>query len=693
MNLTAAVGSVLAAPELVRAARARELPAESRRLAETAAVFGFAITEQPRGEWYTRLAALSSTTIADDTRAFASRAPISERAAFIGGLNLALIRGAAAAQAGVPSDSARGYAALSGGMQRALESIRRPTGALAGFGAVDISKIQDGGGACTRIGVMLGTREDKVAGVRADFRREFGKAPTDAEVEYYGAMRWCTAGAFRDEPQSDMRVQMRAIKSANVGTMPVRDRFPGGPTRFDYVFQGRNVLGDAGDFISNWIRDNLGPAFDMVIRQIGEMGRQASSILCTGIRKLFTGNLAPVGDVICRIIELTIGGLADSIRSGVMLLKLLFTGLGEFLAQLMRGDFSKAAMALVKMVNGLVMVLLAGPISGLLGLPMVKSEVTAAQRARGVVSLEELSERLPPEFTILLVSSTVGVITAPGPTTISALAVAVSPAIAIILAPVLKNGPIAEIRALTITQIERAIQTLVKIGAMVVAGVMKLQDVLAKFWNAIQSYARRLSSDPQGTLQRLGDSFVSKFTPLWEELVRRVTSGQIPESITACQKLVTTLPDLFVAIAMEDADLRDIAETTKRILDEGKTLYAQAASLWDEALKKEPSAAERVKLMQNQFDAVKRQLCVANPSDPRCTEPKPETRIVEKVVEKVVYVDRPSPPAAAPPKAAAPKAASGGAAALALAAGGFLVGGPIGAAAGAAIGLVAGGRA
>lgn len=404
---------------------------------------------------------------------------------------------------------------------------------------------------------------------------------------------------------------------------------------------GLGALGNwLTDQIADWIRNNIGTAFDWVIAQLAKLGKQISDLLCRGFKALFTGPLEPVGGVMCSIVQIVLGGLIDTLRSGIALMKTIFLGLANFFAALFNAKWEDAAMALVTMVNTCVVIMLGGPFSTLLGIPMTDAEVTDAQRNDGIKSLETIGKELPPTFTVVLIAAVLGVVFGgPTPVSISSLIVALTPAVAILLAPALKNGPIAKFRNMDVGLIKLGIETIVKIGAMVVAQVMSLADTFKRLGAAVQRYFERWKNDPKMEAQKLLDVFTGQFQKRWDDFMAKVKTGSIGATIKAMKEFLKTMPDLLLAIAMSDSDLKEIAKVAKEIASVAKTTYQKATDLWNEAFAEEPDPTKRIKLLRDSIDADRSKLDVLcrignNDKNPLCVFPN------EQQKERVVTVEK-----------------------------------------------------
>lgn len=147
---------------------------------------------------------------------------------------------------------------------------------LSGLNGVDMSVIQGPLDCCVfgqncASGPYSGTegiKKAKIVGVQRHFIEIFGRAPTDDEIMYYGAMYYCAHPANFGEDNDEMRgimlqirnqiadaqKQLEAVKKNKklkppdrglLSTTPKRESFPGGPAAFEEAFASRSGLLDS----------------------------------------------------------------------------------------------------------------------------------------------------------------------------------------------------------------------------------------------------------------------------------------------------------------------------------------------------------------------------------------------------------------------------------------------------------------
>ena len=497
-------------------------------------------------------------------------------------------------------------------------------------------------------------RNAKIELVKAAWTEAFpGRTIDNCGINYYTRLKWCSKETYI----SVMREKEAAGRPAPTQADLQRtfENTAAGQAAQQLTQAARTGIQIVEAFLSGNISEGLG----LVVKVLGEIGKTASQFLCSAINLIFKddkGQPTPAGQLLCAIITFLVGGFFDRIRGGVAISKAIFDGLGKFFSELMKGNFRDAGKALIDTTNTIVLILLAGDFTTLLGLPMVDQELTTEQRAAGYKSIESLAKELGFDFTVGLIAAGVGFIFGgPTPNNVSAVIAAVGPAVALVLAPVLKNDPRSpeSIRTAPLETIKKGIGAIIKIGALVTVNVMTNQDVFVKFATAVERYINRFKRDPGAEVQKLKDSFMKNFGKELDNFKLKMANGKFEEKVAAIKNLVNFIPDILIAIAMDDPDLGAVLREGQKIFELGKKTYEEAKKIWEEAMNAEPNERIRLKEMRAALNKLRAEidvLCQKYPDDPNCKFPQtvvekivPVEKIVEKqvIVEKVVYRDAP----------------------------------------------------
>jgi hypothetical protein len=187
------------------------------------------------------------------------------------------IRGIRNQYGGVKSYAAAGYNYPSGQMvigaglaaipypslETPSAARKRQMATLMGLSGIDNNKIQISSACFPRVLApsWLGgqSKEDalkeRITQIRAVFRSVWNSEPSDAEVEYYGAMQWCSGGSA-----DTMKAVMRSIQRNGKGSTPDVANFPGGGVEFNRSFQARGSIFDLlggidSSGIAKWVKD------------------------------------------------------------------------------------------------------------------------------------------------------------------------------------------------------------------------------------------------------------------------------------------------------------------------------------------------------------------------------------------------------------------------------------------------------
>jgi hypothetical protein len=241
------------------------------------------------------------------------------------------------------------------------------------------------------------------------------------------------------------------------------------------------------------------------------------------------------------------------------------------------------------------------------------------------------------------------ILSGPTPNNLSALIIATSPAVVEFAAPAFKNDPRSpeSIRNAPLEVVKKGVAALMKIGAMVIAKVMTMNDVFLKFAGALGRYINRITGpNAPAELLKLKQSFLKNFDKQWEEFKLKMSNGKLDEKVAALKNLTNFFPDLIVAIALDDPDLSVIYAEGKKIFDEAKKTYEEAKKIWEDAMKAEPTDAAKIKVLRDSINTARAQLdvlCQKLPNDPNCKFPSTVVEKivpVEKIVEKQVIVYR-----------------------------------------------------
>jgi hypothetical protein len=234
----------------------------------------------------------------------------------------------------------------------------------------------------------------------------------------------------------------------------------------------------------------------------------------------------------------------------------------------------------------------------------------------------------------------------------------------------------------------------------VVALVMTLRDVIAKLWAALKRAAARTGE----VANKLWEQTKNRWVDITTKMRNDFAKGNVKAAGAAFLTLAGFLPVVIAAVAEDDPDIGEIAADVAQIqpevakgLKQSESIYADANKRATENLPPEQKPAAirgQIERLNSQLDTVCKGVTSAYCNRPAQSQPPTGTT---PPASKTPATKTPATktPATTPPasKTPAPPAKKGGVgAALALAAGGLVVGGPVGAGIGLVIGLTAGGK-
>ena len=410
-----------------------------------------------------------------------------------------------------------------------------------------------------------GSREDKVKGVTATFRRIFERAPNKAEVQYYGEMRWCAGTVTGEADNSAMgsvmirvRDAIRAKKvmpsgRAVVNTTPARD--PDGPVT-DNDFSIRTLASD----MSASIEKAAAVAFTLV----GQAKDFIFNALCQGFKELF----GPViGGVLCDVLNVVLNAVGAQMLMGVAIIQDAVQGLLEFINNMVL-SLSKgvkyvelAFIALLKAM-GRMMFSISSPIT----VPLLMGKGT--NLVEGFRDLREKADRVTarnPLFPLMLITAVVsvvldasaGTIVAPPFTSITALILALSPMFAVFMAPELRKLQVLAKESLD--TIERGIEKFLKFAIIIFQGVININAVLATLKAQLIAYFKKKVMNETGRVDagkvaELTLAVLSKLGRGIQLVAEAFRSMNFKDISQAALPLLTLIPELLLAL-LPDADM------------------------------------------------------------------------------------------------------------------------------------------
>lgn len=454
----------------------------------------------------------------------------------------------------------------------------RPAGvtypAPANIPGLDLSKFQVAN--CGFAGTD-GNRQEKASGIRIMFQRVFGRAPNNAEIQYYGQLRWCVAASGQVQPDgggqaminSMLRVRdaIAARSITNTTPTPVE----GGP-----ITPYETSIRTLADDLANGIQKAANEAFDI----IGKGAQFIIDVLCQGFKGIFG---PAVGGVICDIINILIKSVASLVGSLVNIVVEAMKSVIEFVTLMIAGKIDQAFIALLKGV-GRMLFSLSAPIT----VPMLMGKDKSL--AEGFRELNEKANRVTdrnPLFPLMLILAVVNIVVAgvsgsiltPPFVAITGLIIALSPMLAVFIAPGLKQLEILRNEALDI--IETGIEKFIRFAIIIFQGVMTISALMSTFREQLKNYFNK----PGRAVP--GQSPVDRIKNVLERVtngIKVVTSAfakfNFKDISAAAVPLLSVIPELLLAILPDaQAEMPSLTSWIDAAKAAGKSVEDQERNL------------------------------------------------------------------------------------------------------------------
>lgn len=517
-------------------------------------------------------------------------------------------------------------------------------------------------------------RDDKIRFVTNALKRVLGREPTVCDINYYtrfGVGPDTKAGESWDD-------FIRLKESQSRPEHSVDDINAGG-------------AGQTLDYLFNWVID--------LVKTVADF---ASNILCRVFKAIFGKEF---GGIICQIIDFLlklVTGVGTTLLAVMRDVLKMFAQIGEALALRVDGveKTMRVLMAIAGGLNNIVMDVLGTTIAVVLDIPVTDSDYQKARQAAVaagkdpadvLISVQMLSSRLTqkqPMFAITFISSIIGLGSSVFgglkglATGIAGVLNASADAMGVLLGQWVR-AKYTDLKGFALDTVESGIAVLTKILGTVVAGVLTLYDM---FDQMKTKYSTWLASDA-GKKVAGAKSWADVRKPFWASCVRmwsivQNTANSLfkPPPPNQPGGLKALMIEFGVCVGIMAIILIAMAYSPdpEAILAFGTELVASAAT----------TVTGVVLVTEGQFSQLEKDIgdsCAKLRDDG-----KPMPALCAKVRVPEVAPPDSTPPDMRPPDDKKPPAKSklNLGPALALAAGGALVGGPIGAAGGFIIGFV-----
>lgn len=425
--------------------------------------------------------------------------------------------------------------------------------APANIPSIDLSKMQ--AAACgDLLAPLIQRQQEKVAGVRKHFQTIFGRAPNNAEVEYYGKSRWCASTTTNDDAMKSMMVRVRdAIVAKQINTTTPTPTDGGPVTPYDTSFR------DAGTDVV----DSLQKAADAAFDALGKVSDFVADIMCRGFKGIFGPQ---VGGVICDIITFFTRAMVAGIASVVDIIIESLQGTFAFIKLMIAGKVEEAFKALMQSL-GRALFSLASPI--MIPVLMANCQKIGGQVVCSGMSMSEAFKKLKakadrvvekeplwPIMTIMAVVGMFSVVSGNVMDPLVKLILAITPMAATFISEPLRQN-IRELAQTPLDELEKSIGKFIKFVLMMVQGFMKIGELITNFRTQLMAYfskqnAASLTGGAKTSATDRIKYVIDKLSNGINVVVNAIKKFNVRDLTQAAEPLLNLIPDLLLAILPDD---------------------------------------------------------------------------------------------------------------------------------------------
>lgn len=424
--------------------------------------------------------------------------------------------------------------------------------APANIASIDIAKVQ--AAACgDLLAPLIQRQQAKVGGVRKHFQAVFGRAPNNAEVQYYAEARWCASLTTPDDSMKALMMRVRDAIVAKRVTTTTPTPTEGGPvTPYDMSFR------DAGTDVV----DSLQKAADAAFDALGKVADFVADIMCRGFKGIFGPQ---VGGVICDIITFFTRALTAGIASVIDIVIESLQGTFAFIKLMIAGKVEDAFKALMKSL-GRALFSLASPLM----IPILMNNCqkvgdqvvcSGMSMSNAFKELKKKADRVvekEPLWPLMVIIAIVGMFSVVSGNVMDPLVkliLAIAPMAATFISEPLKMN-IRELAQTSLVELEGAIVKFIKFALMMVQGFMKIGELISKFRTQLMAYfqgkgAAGLTGGGKPAGERI-KYILEKITNGINAVVSAIKKFNVKDLTQAAEPLLNLIPDLLLAIMPDD---------------------------------------------------------------------------------------------------------------------------------------------
>lgn len=285
----------------------------------------------------------------------------------------------------------------------------------------------------------------------------------------------------------------------------------------------------------------------------------ATDIICKGLKGLLGD---AIGGAICWVITKAVQIFVSASKALVEIVGTAIEGLLDFVRYLAAGKPMEAIKALLGAVTKMVF---------LLFLPI--SEPFMGVKAAKLKEIGDKVAKKNPFFPLSLIFGIIGVLQ-PTPSSISTLILALSPAVAVLVAPALYK-----MLKLTLDKCEEAVEKFLKLALIIFQGAMALADILPRLKTSVAKFLEKRKTDGVFSGKKAGDT-MQKFKDLWGKITKAFSEFKLTEISGILSTLFALAPEILGGL-LEDVntEIPEIGESIKAIQDAPKSIEEKEQAL------------------------------------------------------------------------------------------------------------------
>jgi hypothetical protein len=349
-------------------------------------------------------------------------------------------------------------------------------------------------------------------------------------------------------------------------------------------------IGNAFKKAGNAVVSAAKSAGGAISKGLDKVADVAGDIISKGLKKILGDK---VGGAIAWVITKGISVITSAIKALIEITVTAISSLWDFIKNLAAGKPMEAIKALMTGVTQMLF---------LLFLPI--SEPFMGVKADKLKEIGTKVAKKNPFFPLSLILAIVG-LAPPTPTSISVLILALTPAVAVLVAP-----PIAKALSKAVEAVESGLEKFIKIALILFQGFMALSDVLPRLKAQVDAYLKS-KGGVGGALKERGNKIIQNFKDGWTRIVEAFKKFKLQDVAGSLSTLFALVPEIIGGLLGDDLakELPAIDEAAKAVKDSTASVTEQERKLKEgsEAFLKEMGLEQRRAVVMDNATQLKAQ--------------------------------------------------------------------------------------